>query len=105
MICVELCCRNLFVIKQRLHIKDRIPSSYKTRRRSSPELMRAVAGFSGCGQSYGSIFLDNIIDFGVLGYILGVVSGGIIKLPSEITTTSINGITELYLNIMLFHLL
>ena len=47
-------------------------------------------------------FIDNIIDFGVLGYILGVVSGGIIKLPSEITTSSINGITELYLNIMLF---
>lgn len=47
-------------------------------------------------------FLDSLIDFGALGYILGLVSGGHIQLPTEVTATNINGITELYLNIMLF---
>lgn len=46
-------------------------------------------------------FVDSLIDFGVLGYILGFVSGGSINLSSEITSFSLNGITELYLNILL----
>ena len=47
-------------------------------------------------------FVDSLIDFGVLGRILYIVSGGTIQLSSEVSTLSLNGITELYLNILMF---
>lgn len=47
-------------------------------------------------------FVDSLIDFGIVGYLVGLFSGGSIELSTELTTLSLNGITEVYLNILLF---
>ena len=46
--------------------------------------------------------VDSLIDFGVLGWIINLVSHGVTNLPTDLPSLDFSGITQFLLNIMLF---
>lgn len=47
-------------------------------------------------------FVDSVIDFGILGYIINEISNGAVILPSDLPELDFSGITQVILNIILF---